>query len=205
MTAKKIETLDGKTRDNFNKAVEEASVINHIDKKKATKSLLYLIRAPFDFLRERDNTTIGQYLITFTEAFVDYYVISRVTRWLAGKMSFKEMISTPPRRASVLGALINAVPVDAGKTNVQPYWRWMIDYLNKHPSLRHHLKIEKALENPPYQQSSHWLPTALGALGTTYALLARHRYINSQYTQTHSNLNPFYLSPKPAQNFGYLN
>lgn len=205
MTAKKIETLDGKTRENFNKVVDEGSVINHVDKKKAVKSVLGVIRMPFDYLRERDNTTIGQYLITFTEAFVDAYIVNRVVRWLAGKLTFQQMISTPPRRASVLGALINAIPVDAGKTNVQPHWRWLIDYQRKHPNFRHITKIEKSFNNYLNQQSSHPIVPALATLGTTYALLARHRYVNSHYVQTHNSFNPFYLTPNVPNKFGLLN
>lgn len=199
MKAKKIETLDGKTREYVKKAAEEVSILSKVDIKKAGKIVISLIRYPFDYLRKlNEEQPLNVFLIDLSEAFLSAIALNRLKNWIMGKISFRQAITTPPSRASLVGALVQAVPVDAGKVTSQPYWRWLIDYQRKRP-WKHISKIERALNSQNSKRSYPTIVPALAALGTTYALYARHRYMNHYYSQTHDSTNPFYLAPQNRQ------
>lgn len=211
MKAKKIETLDGKTREYVKKAAEEVSILSKVDIKKAGKIVVSLIRYPFDYLRKlNEEQPLNVFLIDLSEAYLSAIALNRLKNWIMGKISFRQAITTPPSRASLVGALVQAVPVDAGRVTSQPYWRWLIDYVRKHPSFRKLSQIENALNSQNSKRSYPSILPAVAMLGTTYALLARHRYINEHYVQTGSNFHPFYLAPIgpqkwQAQNNNLLN
>lgn len=135
-----------------------------------------------------------------SEAFVDAFALNRLKNWILGKITFRQAITTPPSRASLVGALVQAVPVDAGKVTSQPKWRWLIDYQRKHPNFKKLVKIENALNSQNSKRSYPSIVPALATVGTTYGLIARHRYINNNYYQFGNDFHPFNLAPKHGEN-----